>query len=65
MRKVRRSGDTVDRRTGAPALQHPNILFITADDIGLMQVDACHRGIALGETPNIDPIGQEGGLYTQ
>src|SRR5690242_4025927 len=48
-----------------PAQQHPNILFIMADDIGLMQVGAYHRGIALGETPNIDRIGQEGGLFTQ
>src|SRR5690242_18614217 len=48
-----------------PAPQHPNILFIMADDIGLMQVGAYHRGIALGETPNIDRIGQEGGLFTQ
>jgi arylsulfatase len=48
-----------------PAPQHPNILFIMADDIGLMQVGAYHRGIGLGETPNIDRIGQEGGLFTQ
>jgi len=42
-----------------PAPQHPNILFIMADDIGLMQVGAYYRGIALGETPNIERIGQE------
>jgi hypothetical protein len=33
-----------------PAPQHPNILFIMADDIGLMMVAAYHRAIA----PNID-----------
>src|SRR3954452_22874191 len=48
-----------------PAPQNPNILFVMADDIGLMQVGAYHRGIALGKTPNIDRIGQEGGLFTQ
>jgi len=44
--------------------QKPNILFIMADDIGLMQVGAYHRGWALGETPNIDRIGREGGTFT-
>ena len=43
----------------------PNILFIMGDDIGLMQVGAYHRGIAFGETPNIDRIGQEGAIFTQ
>ena len=48
---------------GSPA--HPNILFIMADDIGWEQVGLYHRGTALGETPNIDRIGQEGGLFSQ
>jgi arylsulfatase len=42
----------------------PNILFIMGDDIGLMQVGAYHRGIGLGETPNIDRIAKEGALFT-
>jgi arylsulfatase len=42
----------------------PNILFIMGDDIGWMQVGAYHRGMALGETPNIDRIANEGGLFT-
>ena len=42
---------------------HPNILFIMADDIGWMQVGAYHRGLSLGETPNIDSIGQQGGQF--
>jgi arylsulfatase len=46
-----------------PAAQHPNILFIMADDIGWMQVGVYHRGLALGETPNIDRIAQEGGQF--
>jgi hypothetical protein len=42
----------------APAAK-PNILLITGDDIGWMQVGVYHRGLALGETPNIDRIGEE------
>ena len=42
---------------------HPNIVFIMADDIGWMQVGAYHRGLSLGETPNIDSIGQQGGQF--
>src|SRR5262249_57228422 len=42
----------------------PNILFIMGDDIGWMQVGAYHRGLGLGETPNIDRIANEGGLFT-
>ncbi len=41
-----------------------NILFVMRDDIGWMQVGAYHRGLALGETPNIDRIGQEGAVFT-
>jgi arylsulfatase len=44
--------------------QKPNILFIMGDDIGWMQVGVYHRGLALGETPNIDRIGQEGAVFT-
>ena len=47
-----------------PQQQKPNILFIMGDDIGWMQVGVYHRGLALGETPNIDRIGQEGGVFT-
>jgi arylsulfatase len=44
--------------------QKPNILFIMADDIGWMQVGVYHRGIGLGETPNIDRLAHEGGMFT-
>src|SRR5215475_7967389 len=47
----------------APAPK-PNILFIMGDDIGWMQVGVYHRGLALGETPNIDRIGREGAIFT-
>ena len=36
----------------------PNILFIMGDDIGWMQPSIYHRGLMVGETPNIDRIGK-------
>ena len=44
--------------------QKPNILFIMGDDIGIMQPSIYHRGLMVGETPNIDRIGSEGALFT-
>ncbi len=41
----------------------PNILFIMGDDIGIMNVAAYHRGLMVGETPNIDRIAKEGTLF--
>ena len=43
--------------------QKPNILFIMGDDIGIMQPSIYHRGLMVGETPNIDRIGQEGAIF--
>jgi arylsulfatase len=51
---------------GASALaqeKKPNILFIMGDDIGWMQPSIYHRGLMVGETPNIDRIGQEGAIF--
>jgi arylsulfatase A-like enzyme len=51
---------------GGPAAaqeKKPNIMFIMADDIGLMQPGAYHRGLMVGETPNIDRIANEGALF--
>ena len=42
----------------------PNILFIMGDDIGLYQPSIYHRGLMVGETPNIDRIGNEGAIFT-
>jgi arylsulfatase A-like enzyme len=42
----------------------PNILFIMGDDIGWMQPSIYHRGLMVGETPNIDRIGKEGAMFT-
>ena len=50
-------------RAQAPT-QKPNILFIMGDDIGWMQPSIYHRGLMVGETPNIDKIGQEGAMFT-
>ena len=41
----------------------PNILFIMGDDIGWMQPRIYHRGLMVGETPNIDRIGKEGAIF--
>ena len=48
----------------ASAQPKPNILFIMGDDIGWMQPSIYHRGLMVGETPNIDKIGQEGARFT-
>src|SRR5262245_2670940 len=49
----------------APAFaqQKPNILFIMGDDIGWMQPSIYHRGLMVGETPNIDRIAKEGAMF--
>ena len=53
--------------TSTPAVaqtpQKPNILFIMGDDIGWMQPRIYHQGLMVGETPNIDRIGQEGAKF--
>ena len=41
----------------------PNIMFIMGDDIGWMQPSCYHRGLMVGETPNIDRIAKEGGMF--
>ena len=53
-------------RVAAPAAaqeKKPNILFIMGDDIGWMQPSIYHRGLMVGETPNIDRIGHEGATF--
>ena len=41
----------------------PNILFIMGDDIGWMQPSSTKAVWRLGETPNIDRIGNEGARF--
>ena len=58
---------TATTMASAPAFaqqgQKPNILFIMGDDIGWMQPSIYHRGLMVGETPNIDRIGNEGAIF--
>jgi len=51
------------QEAGGSGSQKPNILFIMGDDIGWMQQSIYHRGLMVGETPNIDHIGREGGIF--
>jgi arylsulfatase A-like enzyme len=55
---------SVPQQVSAQAQSKPNILFIMGDDIGYMQPSIYHRGLMVGETPNIDKIGQEGAMFT-
>src|SRR4029453_10932725 len=49
------SGPAATPAAAQPAPQQkPNILFIMGDDIGWMQPSIYHRGLMVGETPNID-----------
>ncbi len=43
--------------------QETCILFIMGDDIGWMQPSIYHQGLMVGETPNIDRIGNEGAKF--
>jgi len=42
----------------------PNFLFIMADDVGVWNLSAYHRGMMGGSTPNIDRLAKEGALFT-
>jgi arylsulfatase len=43
-------------------VQKPDILFIMGDN-GWMQPSIYHRGLMVGETPNIDRMGREGAIF--
>src|ERR1700755_2815217 len=49
--------------TGQAQDKKTNILFIMGDDIGGMQPSCYHRGLMVGQTPNIDRIAKEGGMF--
>ena len=51
--------------TVTQAADKPNILVIMADDVGMWNVSAYHRGMMGGRTPNIDRLAAEGGLFTE
>ncbi len=50
--------------TAQPAPTKPNIVVIMADDVGIWNISAYHRGMMGGSTPNIDRIAKEGALFT-
>jgi arylsulfatase A-like enzyme len=53
------------RAADAPEQQRkPNILVIMADDIGVWNISAYHRGMMGGRTPNIDRLAREGAMWT-
>src|SRR3954468_2381371 len=52
-----------EQRANGGAAKKPNILFIMGDDIGWMQPSCYHRGLMVGETPNIDRLAKEGGMF--
>jgi arylsulfatase A-like enzyme len=47
-----------------PAKTKPNIVVIFADDVGIWNISAYHRGMMGGRTPNIDRLAKEGALFT-
>jgi arylsulfatase len=54
---------TLTPQSFAQEEKKPNILFIMGEDIGWMQPSIYHQGLMVGETPNIDRIGQEGARF--
>ncbi len=42
----------------------PNILVIMADDVGIWNIGAYHRGTMVGKTPNLDKLASQGMLFT-
>lgn len=52
-------------KTAASAAgKKPNIIVIMADDVGIWNISAYHRGMMDGRTPNIDRIASQGALFT-
>jgi arylsulfatase A-like enzyme len=47
-----------------PKSTKPNIIMIMADDVGMWNLSAYHRGMMGGSTPNIDRLASEGALFT-
>ncbi|HUK17705.1 MAG TPA: arylsulfatase [Bryobacteraceae bacterium] len=63
LRVVASSRAVAGQQGSGGSSQKPNILFIMGDDIGWMQPSIYHRGLMVGETPNIDRIGKEGAIF--
>ncbi len=56
-------GMVVCSAASAADAKKPNILFIMGDDIGWMQPSCYHRGLMVGETPQIDRLAKEGAMF--
>src|SRR6267142_1084 len=57
----------IGRNGVAPAqaqANKPNIVVIMADDVGIWNIGAYHRGMMSARTPNLDKIAAEGMLFT-
>jgi arylsulfatase A-like enzyme len=52
------------KEASAQAAKKPNIVVIMADDIGIWNIGAYHRGMMAGRTPNLDKLANEGMLFT-
>jgi arylsulfatase A-like enzyme len=63
LRLLAARGQVAIQEAGGGGTQKPNILFVMGDDIGWMQPSIYHRGLMVGETPNIDRIGREGAIF--
>jgi len=48
----------------AQQVKKPNIVVIMADDIGIWNIGAYHRGMMAGRTPNLDKLAKSGMLFT-
>jgi len=46
------------------AEKKPNIVVIMADDVGIWNIGAYHRGMMAGRTPNLDKMAKQGMLFT-
>ena len=51
-------------RANPAQARKPNIVVIFADDVGIWNISAYHRGMMGGSTPNIDRLAKEGALFT-
>ena len=59
------AGAQLSSAQNAPAgTKRPNIVVILADDVGVWNISAYHRGMMGGRTPSIDRIAKEGAMFT-
>jgi arylsulfatase len=58
------AGTKQDAAAKPAAAAKPNIVVIMADDIGIWNIGAYHRGMMAGRTPHLDKLAAEGMLFT-